>query len=155
MNTIKVAAIIIPDKFASPNPEKIEKVKAYVQEHGAFDKPVILDGNVLVDNYIRYLVAVEMGMDTIPFMTTQEYKEKYPKENLSVDCITGVFREGGKHYTWKNPKNIELNVGDRVLVRSNNEKTGKKKGVVIVTRVFKSNQRSMLKHKSVIKKLDR
>ena len=66
-----------------------------------------------------------------------------------------MFREGGKHYTWKNPKNIELNVGDRVLVRSNNEKTGKKKGVVIVTRVFKSNQRSMLKHKSVIKKLDR
>lgn len=148
MNTIKVSDIIVPDKFTKTKPSewKIKSVKEYVNKHKKLDKPVVLNGNTLKDNYIRYLVAVEMGIDEIPFITTQECKESF------VAYVIGKFKNSNKEYTWKNRKNIPIDVGDKILVKSKT-KTGKNVAVVTVVKTFKSNDKRYLKHKPVIRKI--
>lgn len=156
MKTIKISDIIIPSGFDSSKPkkEKLDKVKKYVVEYGKLDKPIILKDNVLVDNYIRYLVAKEVGMEEVPYITTQEYKEKNPQKNLPVTYIVGKFKRCSKEYTWKLTKDIPIAVGDRVLVKSKAKFGNKNRGVVTVVSIFTSNKPELLKHKSVIKKLN-
>ena len=156
MRTIKVSKIVIPEKFidSSPNKKKVMAIRQYIKQHRKLDKPIVLNGNTLVDGYIRYLVAVENEMDEIPFIKALNYKREHPNGKIPILYITGKFEHGRKEYLWKNDKGIPINVGDKVLVNSKNKITGKKRGVVIVTNIFESDKPSMLRHKSVVKKLD-
>lgn len=155
MKTIKVSEIIVPDKFTQsiPNDEKVWKVQQYIEQYQKLDKPVVLNGNVLVDGYIRYLVAVRNNMDEIPFIKALDYKKEHPNSKLPIPYITGRFRHGKKDYYWKNDKGIPINIGDKVLVNSKNKITGRNRGVVIVTNIFESDNPSMLRHKSVVKRI--
>lgn len=61
--------IVIPEAFARtrPNPGKIHDTIRYYQQHGQFDKPVVIrgDNNLLVDGYKRYVAAKELGLETV------------------------------------------------------------------------------------------
>lgn len=118
MRTIKVSEIVIPEEFtnSSPNEEKVIAIRQYINQYHKLNKPIVLNGNILVDGYIRYLVAVENQMDEIPFIKAMAYKREHPNSNLSISYITGRFRHGRKEYLWKNDKGIPINIGDRVLV---------------------------------------
>ena len=154
MNTIMLSDVIVPNSFQNtkPNQKKLDKVKSYVAEHGELDKPIVLDGQMLTDNYIRYLVAVEAGFEKVPYITTQEYREQ-KVENTPTTYIIGKFKNCDKEYTWKVTKNLSLEVGDRVLVRSKCKNGKNGRGVVTVVQVFTSDSSNMLRHKPVIKKL--
>ena len=155
MNIIKLSDIHIPKSFekTQPNIKKLEKVRAYVNEHGELDKPVVLDGNMLTDNYIRYLVALEHDFDYVPCISTQEYREQRVENNTPIVYIVGKFKNCDKEYTWKVTNGMSIEEGDRVLVKSRckNGKNGSK--AVTVVRVFTSDSPRMLRHKPVIKKL--
>lgn len=151
MNTIHINEIIIPEKFVNhpPNNRKIQLAMEYYNKHNELDKPIIIDNiqnKVLINNYVRYLVAKEKGLEEIPYMTVEEYKEPH----LEVSYICGVFSNNSKEYIWKNLWDFDFNIGDKALVKSQ-----KRKAVVTVTKVFKSNDPSYLKHKKVFKKLER
>lgn len=154
MNTIMLSDIIVPKSFAKtqPSEQKMNSVRKYVEEHGKLDKPIVLDGKMLTDNYVRYLIAVEFGMEKIPCISTHEYREQ-KIVNTPTTYIVGKFKGNDKEYTWKLTKNIDINVGDMVLVRSKckNGKNGNK--VVTVVQVFTSDSPRMLRHKPVVKKL--
>ena len=154
MNTIMLSDIIVPKSFqqTKPSKQKLDKVRAYVAEHGKLDKPIVLEGQMLTDNYVRYLVAAEAGFEKVPYITTQEYREQ-KVENTPTTYIVGKFKNCEKEYTWKVTKNIPLEVGDRVLVRSKCKNGKNGRGVVTVVQVFTSDSASMLRHKPVIKKL--
>lgn len=159
MKTIKVSSIKVPESFLKSNPkiEKIKKIKRYVAKNGELDKPVVLyDDNTITDNYIRYLVAVELGLEEIPFITTQEYKKECDKSNPITTYVVGMFYNCPKKYVWKNPKDIPVEIGDKVLVHSK-DKFNKKNGrtVVTVTDVYKSNNPKLQKHKNIIKVVER
>ena len=47
---------------------KVEKAKKYIEAHGKFDKPIVLNNGVLVDGYSRFLAAYSMGMRDIPYI---------------------------------------------------------------------------------------
>ena len=156
LKTIKVSEIVIPERFiaSSPNEEKVIIIRQYIKQYHKLDKPVVLNGNTLLDGYIRYLVAVENGMDEIPFVKALDYKKEHPNSKLSIPYITGKFKHGEKEYLWKNDKGILVNIGDKVLVNSKNKVTGKNRGVVTVTNIFESDNPSMLRHKSVVKRIE-
>ena len=155
MNTIKLSEVIVPESFKSGKPKeyKMEKVRAYVKEHDKLDKPIVLDGNMLTDNYVRYLVAMEFGFKKVPYITTQEYRDREVDEGKPMIYIAGKFEGNDKEYIWKVTKNISIEVGDKVLVKSKHE--GKDSAVVTVVRVFTSDSDKMLRHKPVIKKIKR
>lgn len=155
MKTIKLFEITVPDKFirSVPNEKKVLKVQRHLERYHKLDKPVVLNGNVLIDGYIRYLVAIRNGMDEIPFVEALDYKKEHPNSKLPILYITGRFRHGKKDYYWKNDKGIPINIGDKVLVNSKNKITGRNRGVVIVTNIFESDNPSMLRHKSVVKRI--
>ena len=149
-----LSEIIVPKSFrqTKPSEQKLNKVRAYVAEHGELDKPIVLDGQMLTDNYVRYLVATEAGFEKVPCITTQEYREQ-KIENIPTTYIVGKFKNCEKEYIWKVTKNISLEVGDRVQVRSKCKNGKNGIGVVTVVQVFTSDSASMLRHKPVIKKL--
>lgn len=151
---IALSEIIIPESFrkSKPSRQKLSKVRAYVTEHGELDKPIVLDGQIITDGYIRYLVAAEGGFEKIPYITTQEYREQ-KVENTPITYIIGKFKNCEKEYIWKVAKNISLEVGDKVLVKSKCKNGKNDRKVVTVVRVFTSDSIDMLKHKPVIKKL--
>lgn len=154
MNTIMLSNIIVPNSFAKtqPSEKKMNSVRKYVEKHGELDKPIVLDGRMLTDNYVRYLIAVELGMEKVPCITSQEYREQKIVDTPTT-YIVGKFKGNDKEYTWKLTKNIDIQVGDRVLVRSKckNGKNGNK--AVTVVQVFTSDSPRMLRHKPVVKKL--
>lgn len=157
-NVIEMNKVIISKAFKStyPKSHKLENVRNYFEHYGELDKPIVINNsNVLVDGYVRYLIALEYGLDVIPFVYVQEYKE-YNNNILDnpVPFITGVFEDGNKEYVWKNDKNIPIEIGDKVEVRSwNCQKKRVDKMIVIVTNTFESDLSSMLRHKSVISKV--
>ena len=155
MNEIKLSEIIVPGLFRNsvPRKEKISEIRKYMKYYGKADKPVVLNGKVLVDGYIRYLIAIEMGMDTISFIRTLDSKKIQNDKKISL--ITGKFNNCQKEYIWKNDRNIKINIGDRVLVESNNYTTGNCLRTVIVVNIFESDDPLMLRHKSVISKLNK
>lgn len=157
MNTIRVSNIIVPKSFenSQPSEEKLNKVRAYVDEHGKLDKPIVLDGNTLTDNYIRYLIAVEFGFEKVPYITSQEYRDREVKEENHMTYIVGKFEDNDKEYIWKVTKNISINVGDKVLVKSKCKNGKNGTAVVTVAQVFTSDSDHMLRHKPVIKKVKR
>lgn len=154
LNTIMLSEIIIPESFrqTQPSKHKLDKVRNYFAEHGKLDKPVVLDGCILTDNYIRYLVASEFGFEKVPYITAQEFKERKIDE-LPTTYIVGKFEGCDKEYTWKNNKNIHIEIGDKVLVRSKCKSGKNGRGIVTVVKIFTSNSINMQRHKPVIKKL--
>jgi uncharacterized protein YfbU (UPF0304 family) len=106
---------------------------------------------MLIDNYIRYLVAKETNMVSVPYLSQEEYKEKYPHQD-KMSYIVGVFYNCGKRYVWKNPQNLKIEIGCKVLVKSK-DKFGNdnKSAVVTVIDIFKSDNPVLLKHKEIIK----
>ena len=154
MNTIMLSDVIVPKSFCKTKPSevKLNKVRDYVEKHGELDKPIVLDGQMLTNNYVRYLVATEVGFEKVPYITTQEYREQ-KVEDKPTTYIIGKFNNCEKEYTWKVTKNIPLEVGDRVLVRTKCKNGKNGNGVVTVVQVFTSDKANMLRHKPVIKKL--
>ena len=152
-----LSEIIVPESFrqTSPKEHKLDKVRAYVAEHGKLDKPIVLDGQMLTDNYVRYLIAMEFGFKKVPYITTHEYREQKVENqpNEPTTYIIGKFKNHEKEYIWKVTKNISLEVGDRVLVRSKCKNGKNGRGVVTVVGIFTSDSANMLRHKPVIKKL--
>lgn len=150
MRTIKVSEVIIPKEFtqSTPRSDKIERVKNYVEKHNTIDKPIVVNSDgVLTDNYVRYLVANQCGLEEIPCITQEDKVERPP-----VTYIIGMFRNCHKKYTWKNTRGIPVKVGDDVLVVSDT-KNGRKKVVVTVVDITQSTDAAMLKHKPMIKNL--
>lgn len=65
---IKISSIRIPEDFyrKPPRQVKIEEHMHYFNEHGCFQKPVtITQRGLLTDGFINYLLACEMGMESI------------------------------------------------------------------------------------------
>lgn len=157
MNTIRLSEIIVPESFKNnkPSDEKMNKVRAYVDEHKKLDKPIVLDGNMLTDNYVRYLVAVECGFKKVPYVTTQEYRDREADPNKPMTYIIGKFDGNEKEYIWKVTKNISFEVGDKAMVKSRGKHSNDGAAVITVVNVFTSDSDKMLRHKPVIKKVKR
>lgn len=144
MYNIKVTNIVVPYIFCKSKPHKykMNKIRKYVQQHGEIDKPIIVKGNKIIDGYTRYLVAIEYGLMEIPCMTVQEYMKQ---NSNAFTYIVGKFNNSRKEYVWRLEKG-EVNIGDKVLVRSDQGKA-----VVTVIKTFVSDDVNLLKHKTVIK----
>lgn len=151
--TIRLSKIIVPDSFknSKPTESKLDHVRSYVRDHGELDKPIVLDGNMLTDNYIRYLVAQEFGFREVPCVSSKEYRDRKNVIEMPATYISGAFKNNPKEYIWRVPNGMSVEVGDMVLVRSKFKDDNK--AVVIVSRVFQSDDVDLLKHKKVIKKL--
>ena len=121
MNTIKLSDIIVPKSFeeSKPNQKKIDRVREYVNEHGKLDKPIVLDGNMLTDSYVRYLVAIECGFEKVPYITSQEYRDREIKTDTPMTYIAGKFEGNEKEYFWKVTKDISIEVKDNYLTKEN------------------------------------
>lgn len=142
-NTIDLDEIIIHGSFVkhSPNKNKINKAIKYLKKYKHIDKPVVLNNNVLVDGYTRYLAAYTLGIQKIPYVELQH-----------MNYIVGKFDNCDKKYIWKNDLGINTSKGDKVLV---SVKINNKNKLVCVNVVdtFSSNSLSLYnKHKSVIQK---
>lgn len=152
MKKIKTQAIIIPKSFLKtpPGQKKMDAVRSYVRENGKLDRPVVLAGKELVDNYVRYLVALEFGFDEIPYIPVSEYRKNEP--DMIPTYIVGKFEGNDREYTWRVKKRMQVEVGDIVQVKSKC-KDGSNTATVTVVKVFSSDDTKLLRHKPVIKKL--
>ena len=165
MNTIKLTDIIIPESFKNHYPAeyKLNKVRDYYNKNGKIDRPVVLDGQTLTDGYVRYLVAKELCLEEINYVKAREYNKGKHEEitEMPLTYIVGKFNGCNKEYTWKvTKKNLDIEVGDLVLVKTSNKDCRIKsknngKQVVTVVEVFTSDNPSLLRHKPVIKKLQK
>ena len=156
MNKIKLSDIIIPESFKNsvPNENKLNYVREYVKNNNKIDKPIVTNGNILTNNYTRYLVAVEYGLKEVPYVTVHEYKKD--KNNMPITYIIGKFKNNDKEYVWKVTKNVDIHIGDKVLVRSKCKNNNNRAQVVTVVGMFTSdNVKLMTRHKPIIKKLKR
>ena len=94
---IPIGTIEIPEKYKChvPSEEKVNELVAYYHKNGHIDKPIIvLCGNgeyVLEDKYLRYVVAVRLGLKTVPaqIATYKEAKQidKFKKVGRKVQHI--------------------------------------------------------------------
>lgn len=145
MKTIKLCDIKIRDDFMStpPSDKKIKKAVRHIEKFKRIDKPIILNNGVLVDGYSRYLAAGIKGLQEVPYLELQE-----------ISCIVGKFDNSNKEYTWKNDKNIDIKIGDRVIVESRNITKNKVLNLcVTVVDVFSpTSLEEYKKHRRVIKK---
>lgn len=57
-------------KTQPPNHEKVLKLIEYYKDNGRLDKPIVVspqgDKYLLEDKYLRYYVATQLGLETIP-----------------------------------------------------------------------------------------
>ena len=152
MKKTAVKSIYVPSSFrnTTPSPKKMDAVRNYLCENGKLDRPVVLADNVLVDGYIRYLVAVESGLDHIPYISVLDQQKQMA--NTPPVYICGKFEGNDKEYTWRITKRMSVEVGDMVQVKSKC-KDGSNTSVVTVTKVFTSDDEKLLRHKPVVKKL--
>lgn len=68
---INIDEINIPSCFVEhpPSDNKVKNVIRYYKRNGVWDKPIILGkGNILKDGYARYLAAVQMGLEEVPYI---------------------------------------------------------------------------------------
>lgn len=152
MDFINVSAIKIPMAFlnSKPNNNKVEKIRKYCQENGQIDKPIIIrenkSGSLLIDGYIRYIVAKEMGYKTIPFIFEDSLYSQHK-------YIYGKFNGTSKLYIWKVKDSIDVKINDRVVVQS---KDGK--AVVTVVDIFNLSGMQNIyyhkKHRDVVRVCD-
>ena len=144
ITNVLISDIVIPDAFknTAPNNIKMERIRQYVNVYNTVDEPVtISSSNVLTDGYIRYLIAKENNMQPIPcFISDKNFKSKRPHK-----YIIGKF-DNDLEYVWKICNNFDINVGDKVLVANRNGSA-----IVSVVKIFNSNDRNKLRHKPVLK----
>lgn len=61
---------INPDKAKKPGKEKVDNLIAYYRQNGKLDKPIVVsiqgDKYLLEDKYLRYYVAKQLNLKTIP-----------------------------------------------------------------------------------------
>lgn len=145
---VLISDIIIPDEFTKTTPKnsKVERMRDYFNVYNTIDEPVtISSSNVLMDGYIRYLIAKEYNMQSIPcVISDKNFKPKKP-----MKYIIGQFENGTKYY-WKIRNKLDVQVGDKVLVANKNGKA-----VVSVIDVFESDDKEMRKHKPALKVIER
>lgn len=145
---VLISDIVISDEFTktTPNISKVERIREYFNVYNTIDKPVtISSGNVLMDGYIRYLIAKENNIQSIPcVISDKNFKSKKP-----MKYIVGSF-DNGSEYIWKIRNKLDVNVGDKVLVANKNGSA-----VVSVVKVFYSNDRNKLRHKPVLQIIQR
>lgn len=155
---MNLSDIIVPGVFkkSKPKESKLSRIRNYVLEHGTLDKPIIINSdNVIVDNYIRYLIATEQGLQEVPVVLVEKHRNKRLSQteiSLPMTYVVGKFYRCDKEYIWKNNKDLTIEVGDKIRVVSKDkhkEKIGT--AVVTVTRIFKSDNPNYLKYRPVIK----
>lgn len=128
--------------LSSLSDKKIENAKKYINRYNRIDKPIVLNDGVLVDNYARYIAAYLMGIHEVPYVELQE-----------MSYVVGKFAYSDKKYTWKNDRYIDVEVGDKVLVKVK-YRNEKKLQVIEVVDIFKSDSFDLYnKHKSIVKKV--
>lgn len=156
---VNIRNINIPPKFAIflPKHKKVNLAVKYYQQHGEFDKPIIVDNYqdlFLIDGLIRYLAALKLGLPYVDVFTITDNLTNNNEPTIvtlkPTLYIQGVFEKGGKQYTWKVPDKFYLKKGDKVLVETidpeTNEPTTATVTVVnIMYRFYADNH-----HKSVI-----
>lgn len=145
MKTIKLCDVNIREDFIKTKPkhQKILKVREYIEKHKTIDKPIVLLNGVLVDGYARYLASVEKELYEVPYV-----------ELCTMNYIVGKFEHCKKEYVWKNDKGIDIQIGDKVMVKTfNNNKDKLVCKYVTVVDIFWSDSLDLYKkHKRVIKK---
>lgn len=145
---VLISDIIIPDEFmdTTPKKSKVERIREYFNVYNTIDEPVtISSSNILMDGYIRYLIAKEHNMQLIPcVISDKNFKSKIP-----VKYIVGKFDNGSK-YIWKIRNKLDVNVGDKVLVANKNERA-----IVSVVKIFSSSDKNKLRHKPVLQIVQR
>ena len=148
VTNVLISDIIIPDEFTKTTPKnsKVERIREYFNVYNTIDEPVtISSGNILMDGYIRYLIAKENNIQSIPcVISDKNFTPKRP-----VKYIVGKF-ENGLEYIWKIRNKLDVNVGDKVLVANKNGSA-----VVTVVKVFCSNDKDKLRHKPVLQIVQR
>ena len=141
MKIMNINDIIIPKLFrlTRPHSHKINRVKHYVKKYGKLDKPIVLYGNTLVDNYTRYIVALSKGMEEISCVDI-------------IDCfgtkdiyIQGKFEGCDKVYSWKLDKPIPITIGSKVIVEVKNTTD-----IVDVVGIYTANRNSDYATKFVV-----
>lgn len=148
VTNVLISDIIIPDEFTKTTPKnsKIERIREYFNAYNTIDKPVtISSSNILMDGYIRYLIAKEKNIQSIPCIISD--KNFTPKRPCKY--IVGSF-DNGLEYIWKIRNKLDVNVGDKVLVANKNGSA-----VVNVVKVFCSNDKDKLRHKPVLQIVQR
>lgn len=125
-------------KTTSPAQSKIEKKMRYYKRTGAFKKPIILNSqNYLVDGYIWYLMALQLGLNEVDATYT-----------IETPILFGKHPGREKEYCWRIPNKIHnLQVGDLVYCR-----TCKGIAPVVVTRFGTEVDNVVGELKSVIRK---
>ena len=92
-----------------PSEEKMARKRQYMEESGAFQSSVIVNGeNYLIDGFTSYLLAMECGLTEMPVL---HGKRQIIKARHVLD---------GKLYAWELPPHLtdQVFVGDRVLVHT-------------------------------------
>ena len=119
--TLKLKDIIIKDSFLKTTPSnvKLNKCRDFYKEFGRTDKCILVDrNNVLLDNYIRYLVLKENNVETV---VVNKLRDNYSETNTFY--VFGRHPCSKKEYVWKLPHN-KLNdaenykIGNRALVKT-------------------------------------
>lgn len=147
MNAIKLSDIKVTDDFlqSRPSERKIEKAIRYYGCNGILDKPVVLFDGEIVDNYTRYLAAKIIGLEEVPYVELQK-----------MSYIVGRFDGNKKWYIWKNDGEIDINIGDSVMVKVKNKYGKTKKVIVTVKDLFQYNGLDLYnKHRSVVLNLNK
>lgn len=145
---VLISDIIIPDEFTKTTPKnsKVESIREYFNVYNTIDEPVTISpNNVLMDGYIRYLIAKENNMQSIPcVISDKNFKSKIP-----VKYIVGKF-DNGSEYIWKIRNKLDVNVGDKVIVANKNGRA-----IVSVVKIFSSSDKNKLRHKPVLQIVQR
>lgn len=172
---LDIKNVVIPFEFqmSKPSIEKISKAKQFIEKYNHLDKPVVFNyyveeidyGTVvsekyaLADNYTRYLAAKELGIKKVPCMGAIEYYGIHSHQRNFIPYITAVFPDTlleRKEYVWKNPKLLNISVGDTVVVKTAYKNSHKiHKDTVIITGIYWDLAVNLTEHKEVIKVLKR
>ena len=124
---MKLSEIKIPKCFAKtqPSPTKLVNCAAYCRKFGTLDKPITINKDkVLVDGYVRYLVAKKLHMDDVPVVNQRPVRI----------YVKGKHNPDGKDYWWIVKKKDEnkfiekSHVGDHILVD-----TKKGERIIVIT----------------------
>ena len=142
---VDISDIFISEAFkkSPPRQEKINKNIAYYKEHGTIDEPLkLLQNDLLVDGYARYVAAKECGATSLPCIILQPFR-----------FIKGCHVQNEKIYTWKF-KGMDIKEGDVVLVECMIQGRIKHKPVT-VTKVYDSCEEDIFKIRNVVRVLQK
>lgn len=123
MKEMAVKDIRIDPAFGSrrPRPEKLAAKREFYEKKGRFESPVYVDGTgLLVEGYTSYLIAVELGMETIRVCTDEP--ERKPLIKYAAEAR---HAKSAKLYAWEVPQRLsgKLQPGDEIIVATANGKS--------------------------------